>query len=195
MLLEQCDEVVHLLRIQVERCAAFSGFGKARRGARLLHVGHEVEKDEVHVLDLVGSVAHELVGRHSRWDVAADAQAALVGFVDDDGNEFRLDRAVDLDLHIAEIGVVVNPLASLFRRGGKDFDRALIGAGTVDESGEYQARANLLAAVDVLAQGGQIVDRVAKIANRGYSGSDVEERVVGEEMRVHVPQAGQQHLA
>jgi len=31
-----------------------------------------------------------------------------MGFVNDDGNKFRLDGAIDFDLHITEVGVVVH---------------------------------------------------------------------------------------
>ena len=77
--------------------------------------------------------------------MSADPQAALVCLLDNDWHKFGLHRAVDLDLHIAEIGVVVDPLARLFGSRCQHLDRALIWAGTVDESGKHHARPNLLA--------------------------------------------------
>ena len=130
---QQGDELVHLRRIEVEARGALARLDEARGSARLFHVGPEIEEDEVHVLNFVGAVAHELGGGHAGWDVSADAQAALVRFIDDDWHKLRLYRAVDLDLHIAEVGVVIDAGAGFFGRGGQDFDGAFVRAGAIDE--------------------------------------------------------------
>ena len=152
VLFQQSDELVHLRRVQVDAGGALARLDEARGRARLGDVGHEVEEDEIHVLDFVGAVAHELFGCHARGHVAADAQSALVRLVDDDGHKFRLHRAVNLDLHVAEVGVVIDALPRFFRGRGEHFDGPLEGAGAVDQSGEYDARADLLALLDVLAK-------------------------------------------
>jgi hypothetical protein len=100
MLFEEGNKVVDLLRIQIEITAPIAWLDEARWCTRLLHIRHEVQEDEIHVLDFVSAAAHELFRDHPRRHVAAYAQTALVSFVGDDGHEFRLHRAVDFDLDV-----------------------------------------------------------------------------------------------
>jgi hypothetical protein len=73
MLLQQRDEIIHWLRVQVQTGSALARLDEARRRARLFRVRHEVEEDEIHVLDLVSAVANKLIGDHAGWDVPAQA--------------------------------------------------------------------------------------------------------------------------
>src|SRR5208283_3572503 len=116
-------------------------------------------------------------------------------FFDNDGHKFRFHRAVNLDLHVAELGVLIDPLAGLFRRSGENFHRAFVRTGSIDEASYDNAWAYLLALLDVLLEFGQIVNRVCEIAPCGDARGDVEYRKVGEEVLVHVPKTGKQHLS
>src|SRR5216684_3435463 len=119
----------------------------------------------------------------------------LVCLRDNHGHQLRLDRAVDLDLHVAEAGVVVNALASLLGRGGQYLDRPLKWSGAINESRGDDAWANLRSLRNVGPQRREQVDGIPQITRRGHTGGDVEVGVQGKQVGVHVPQAGQEHFA
>ena len=84
---------------------------------RVLHVRHEVEEQEVDVLDLVVALAHRLLRPScplGMWPLTR--MPVLVCVLGDDGHQLRIERAVDLDLHVAELGVVVDRSARLLPR-------------------------------------------------------------------------------
>jgi len=113
VLLQQRDELVHLRRVEVNACGALSRLGEAGGCARFGDIGHEVQEDEVHVLNFVGAVTHELLGNHAGRHVPADAQP--------------------------ELGLIIDALARLHRRGRQHLHRSFVRAGTVDEFREHSA--------------------------------------------------------
>ena len=104
---------------------------------RVLHgVAPEIQEEKVDVLDLIRSGAHELLGRHSVRHVTTDAQPALVRLGDDDGHERGVERAIHLDLDVAQIRVPIDPRACAIGIGHEDLRRAGEWAGTIHESRE-----------------------------------------------------------
>ena len=128
------------------------------------------------MLNFVDAVTHKLLGNHAGRHVPADAQPELVGFVDDHGNEFGFDRAVDLDLHVPELGVIIDTLARLLWRGRQHLHRSFVGAGTVDESRQHNARADLFALFDMLLEFPEVLNRVGQIARCRDARGDIENR-------------------
>ena len=124
--------------------------------------------------------------------MSADAHAILVGFVDDGGNELGLDGAVDFDLHVAEVLVVVDGGAGFGFGGDENFGWSVEGAGAVDDSGEDDAGADFFSVGDALAAGEERVGVVGQIADGGDSGGEVEQAVVIADVGVHVPEAGEE---
>ena len=118
-----------------------------------------------------------------------------MGFVDDGGDERGLDRAVDLDLHVAEALVIVDGGAGFGFGGDQNFGRAVIRRRAVDDSGEHDAGADFFSVVDALAAGEQRVGIVGQIADGGDSGGEIEQAVVIADVGVHVPEAGEQGFA
>ncbi len=70
------------------------------------------------MLDFVEAKFHALRCNHVGGDVAADAQAVFVRFVNNYGNEFGLDRAVHFDLDVAELDVIVDGRSGFSLGGG-----------------------------------------------------------------------------
>jgi len=68
--------------------------------------------------------------------VTADTQSTLVRLLNDDGHEFRFHGAVDLDLHIAEVSVIIDALPGFLGSRCENLDRAFEWPGAVDESGQ-----------------------------------------------------------
>ena len=111
------------------------------------------------------------------------------------GNEFGLQRAVDLDLHVAEIGVLVD--ARLGRRVCVDEDsgRCLERTRPVDETCLPESRPDGIARVPLRLHARETLDVVADVTARGHAARDVEQAVGRLHVHVHVEEAGQQRLA
>ncbi len=106
--------------------AALGGFGEARDGVGVLDFGKEIQDEKIDVLNFVVAELDTLRGSHFGGDVSADAEAVLVGFVDDGGHELGRDRAVDFDLHVAEALVVVDGGAGFGFGGDENFGWTLV---------------------------------------------------------------------
>jgi len=158
MLFQKGDELLHLRGVQIKGSRPLARFGETGRRARFLDVGHEVQHDEIHMLDLVRTIPHKLFGNHSRRHVPADPQPAFVGFFRDHGNKLRLDRAVDFDLHIPKVGIMVHPIPSLVRSSRQNLHGPLKRTGAIDKSGEDESRPELFALLNMLPQLAQFVD-------------------------------------
>ena len=195
VVLQKLDEGLDLGRGEVEAGCDFSGLGETGDGVGVFDFGEEVQDEKVDVLDLVIAEPDTLVGGHFGGNVSADAKAVLVGFVDDGGDEGRLDGAVDFDLHVAETFVVVDGGSGFGFGGDENFGGTLVGPGAVDDAGEDDASADLLALGNALAAGEERVGVIGEIADGGDSGGEVEEAVVIADVGVHVPEAGEEGFA
>jgi len=117
VLFQKGHEVVDLLRIQIEIATSLPRLDETCRCTCFLHIWHEVEEDEIHMLYFVGPIADELFRDHSGRHVAAHAQPALVSLLGDEGHQFGLHRAVDFYLYVAEVGIPIDLLTGLLRCG------------------------------------------------------------------------------
>src|SRR5215469_13746927 len=106
--------------------------------------------------------------------MSADAEATLVRFCNDYRHQLGLHRAVNLNLHITEVGIAIYPLARFFRRRRKNLNRPFVWTRSVDKSRQHDARPYLLASLDVLFELAQLLDGIGKIASSCDSSSDVE---------------------
>src|SRR5271154_5001445 len=88
-----------------------------------------------------------------------------------------------------------DPLSGFFGCGCENLDWSFKRTWTIDEAGEDNTRTNLGSSGDLVTKFRQIVDRVPKIAYRRHPSGNVEERGHFSQMCVHIPQAGQDHLA
>src|SRR4030095_374066 len=102
-----------------------------------------------------------------RRDVTADAQTALVRFFNDYRHQLGLHGAVDLDLHVAEVGVVIDALPGFFGSGCENFYWTFKRSGTVNESRRHDTRADLRPSIDLLPEFCQLFDGIREIAKRG----------------------------
>ena len=144
------------------------------------------------MLDLVGAALDELLRSHEGRYVAADAQAFLVRELRNHREQFRLDRAVDLDTVIAVLRVVVDRRAG-FRFGvDEHLGRTGVRTAAVHEAPHGNARADLGAAVEIALHLLQRVVVVGEIAHGGDAGGQVQQAVIRRDVHVHVPQARQQ---
>ncbi len=69
---------------------------------------HLRREDEVNVLNFVRAVFDELGGDHAVGNVATDAESAGVGEFADRGDEVGIERTVELDLNVTQIGVTLD---------------------------------------------------------------------------------------
>src|SRR5208282_5059600 len=195
VILQQLDEGLDLGRSEVEAGSSFSGFDQSGDGVCVFDLGKEIQDEKIHVLNFVEAEIDALRGDHFGGNVSADAEAVFVGFVDDRGHEFGLDRAVDFDLHVAEAFVVVYGGASFGFGRDQDFGGSVVGVGAVDDSGQDDAGADFFSVDDALAAGEERVGVVGEVAYGGDSGGQIEEAVVIADVGVHVPEAGEQGFA
>jgi hypothetical protein len=166
VILKQLDEGLHLGRAEVETGAAFCGFDEASNGVGVFDVGKEIQNQEVDVLDFVVSEFDTLRGGHFGGDVPADAKSVFVSFVNDRGHQLGLNRAVDFDLYESKPFVVIDRGASFGFSGHEDFGWTLERAATVHDSGQDDARSQLLAFLNTLAAGQQQIGVIPKVADR-----------------------------
>ena len=164
--------------------------------ARLLDFRiEEIELDEVEMLDFVGAAFDELLRRHERRHVSADAKAARVRAIGDDRHELGLDRRVDLDLHVAVVGVPVDVLDRFVGRVDAHLGRPGELAGAVDDAGLQHARTDLGAGVETRDALQEPVGVVRHVARAGDAVGEIEHAVVVAEVLVVVPQARHQEAA
>ncbi len=142
------------------------------------------------MLDLVVAGANGLLRAHTGGDVAAHAQAALVGELGDERHELRLDRAVDLGLLEAERDDPVQHLAEVVLTVDDQLRGAGVGAGAVDDGGEHEPRPDRRIALPLLLQLDDRVDVVTEVARARHAVGDVEQPLILAHMLVHVPEAG-----
>ena len=116
-LLQEPHERAHLGGGQIQLTRAPRRLEEARRRPRVLHLGHEVEQEHVDVLDLVVPLLHRLLRNHERRDVSRDSQAPPVRLGRHHRNQLRLDRAVQLDLDEAVVGIPIHPAQRFLGRG------------------------------------------------------------------------------
>src|SRR2546426_495100 len=96
--LQEIDEAAYRGGLQIQVRSTLCDGGEARWRTRVLYVGHEVQKEEIHVLDLVVPLADRVFRGHECGDVSAHAEAAFVRIAGDEGHQLRPHRAIDLDL-------------------------------------------------------------------------------------------------
>ena len=65
MLFQKLNESLHLFGFEIDLRAVGGNFSKARRRARVFYLRHEIQKDEIHVLDFIHAVPHKLLGIHA----------------------------------------------------------------------------------------------------------------------------------
>ncbi len=117
-----------------------------------------------------------------------------MGALDDRRHQLGVERAVELDLHVAHRGIAVHPVQRFLLGAHQYFGGAGIGAGAVHEAGHEDARSHGVAALPSPPQILELVDVVGHVAHGGDAGRHVEQAVVLAEVGVHVPQAGEEGL-
>ena len=192
---KQLDELAHCRRSQIQVPGAPGWLGEARGGARIFHVGHEVEHQEVGVLNLVVSEDYRLAGGQTCRDVPGYPQALLVRRLGEGSDQLRLERAVELDLHHSQGGVLVDPLAPRLFVRHQHLGGSLVRPRPVHEAGHDDAGADLGPFLDALLARQELVDVVGQVADRGHARGEVQQPVVGADVRVHVPEAWDQRLS
>jgi hypothetical protein len=76
-------------RAEVEIRAAFCGFDEASNGIVVFDFGHEIQNQEIDLLDFVVSEFDTLRDGHFGRDVSAHAKSVFVSFVNDRGHLAR----------------------------------------------------------------------------------------------------------
>jgi hypothetical protein len=115
--------------------------------------------------------------------------------LDDGGHQLGIERAVELDLDVAELGVVVHGRERLLLGVHQDLGGAGVGAGAVHEAGHEHPRPHGLTGVPLALEIEELVGIVGEVAHGGHAGREVQEPVIFPEVGVHVPQAGEDRLA
>src|SRR6202162_1190982 len=106
MVEQKFDEIIHRFGLQVELRSVGADRSEAFWRAGVLDLRREkVQEDEVDMLDFIGTLIDELRGDHAVGNVAADAQSSRMSEFDNAGHQFRLERTVELDLDVAQIGI------------------------------------------------------------------------------------------
>ena len=147
------------------------------------------------MLDLVVAEFHGLASRQPRRDVSRDAQAVPVRMLGEGRHQLGLQRAVQLDLHHSQRGVLVDPFAPGLFIVHQHLGRSLVWAGPIHEARHDDARADLGAFVDALLAGEQLVDIIGQVSHGRHARGEVEQAVVLGDVRVHVPEAWDERLS
>ena len=193
---EQRDEVLDRLGVQVEVLRALADQVEAHDRARVgVRVGDEVQHELVDVLQLVVALARDALGARERGDVPADTQPARMRVGRDRPGPLRLDRVVELDLPVSALGVPVDGVLGL--RDARDHEAAARGEGALalDVAGRLDVRTDRAARRDIGAEPREIVVVVAHVARAGDAARDLQRRVPGVLVRVHVEKAGKQRAS
>jgi hypothetical protein len=119
MLLQQRDEIVYLLRLQIEFRRIGADCSKAFRSPSVFHLRRQkIEEDEIDVLHLVGAIFHKLAGDHTVGNMTAHAPTARMRSLHNGGNQFRLKRAIDLNLEVSKVSVAIHSCLSFLHGVG-----------------------------------------------------------------------------
>src|SRR6516164_9042092 len=89
---------------------------------------------------------------------------------------------------------MIDALPRFFRSRRKDLHRSFKRPGAVDESGEHNARTDLLLRFNVLFELSKFINRITQVPGRGDTCRDIEKCSIWSEVLVHVPQAGKQRF-
>src|SRR5579862_5842386 len=174
MVEQKLDEIIYRLRLQVELGCVRSDRSEALRRACIFHLRREeIQEDEVDVLNFVGAVFDELRRGDAVWNMAADAQSTSVRYLDDAGHEFRLERTVNLDLHISQIRVTVDRSFGLGLSVGIKSGRSLELAVAVDEASLPDPRTDRRSVLPLILQMLEFTDVVSHVTDSGHAAGDV----------------------
>jgi hypothetical protein len=195
-LLEQRDEVLHRLRVEVERAGLLGDQVEPSERSRVgLRFGQKVEQELVDVRDLIVAGAHRLGGQHEGRDVTGDAQAKAVGVFGDRRDPLGLDRIVELDLTAAVRGIPVHRaprfLDVLHHESASRGELTL----PFDVSAHLDTRPYVAQAVDSRSEREQGGIVIAFVTSRGDAARDMQERAPRGRVVVHVEESGKQRLA
>ena len=146
------------------------------------------------MLDFVIAEFDTLRSGHLGRNMSADAQSVFVRLVDDRRHQSGLYRAVNLDLDVAQAHVVIYSGARFLFRGDQHLGGSLVRPAAINDSGQNDARADLLAFLNALAAGQQQVGIVTQVAHRRDAGGKIQQTIVLSNVGVHVPETGQQGL-
>ncbi len=125
-----------------------------------------------------------------------DAQAPRAGSLGRHRHQFRLQGAVQFDLDVAPIGIVVHVLDNFFRRAGEHFRGPCHRPGAVDETSHGDTRSDKLTAVETLSPGQQFVRVASKVPNACDPTAKVKESgPILPQVDVHIPEAREEALA
>src|ERR1700678_412553 len=126
-------------------------------------------RDELEMVDLIHPCVDAFEGVHRRRNVASDRHAEAVCFYTDGFDDVGFEQGVELDLFEAGGVVSVDYCGGFFGLVNADCTKCG-GSGSVDESGEEQARAKGVLGVDCLPDCGEELKLAAAVASGGDSG-------------------------
>jgi hypothetical protein len=195
VLLQKADEVLDPLRCGIDLGGVRGDFGESQTTACVFNgIEHEIQENEIHVLDFVRAIFDELLCRHERRDVPAHAHAMVMSHLGYLGDKLGLDGAVDFHLHVAKLGVAVDVVFGFLFGICENLGGSLIGTAAIYEPGFQHPGSDLRTIVEAALHGVQFVDVVSHIAHAGDAGSHVHQPIVGLQVNMHVPEARHEGL-
>ncbi len=117
-----------------------------------------------------------------------------MGCLHDDWNEFGLQGAINLDLNVAKIGILVDGCLGLLRRIRVQTRRRLEGSTPINETRFPDARTYRSSVIPLELEMVQLLGVVSHIANAGYSARNIQQAIHRLDVSMHIKEAGQQSL-
>ena len=124
----------------------------------------------------------------------AYAQSPRMRTISDNRNQLRFNRGINLNLHVAVIGIPIDVLNRLVRGVHPHFGRARKFSGAVDNPCFQNARAELGAIIETRDPLEKSIGVICHIARAGHAIGEIERAIVVTEMLVIVPQPRHQEL-
>jgi hypothetical protein len=183
---QQVDEGLDFGAVEIQLSALAAVGRETDLLARIALVTHEeIQEHHVDVLDFVVATAHGLFGGHEGRHMAAEAHAVFVGTLGDGRHPARIDRAVKLDLHVAESCEIVD----LGERFLDAADRVAVGVGPdlVNHRAAPGARPDDLAGIKLFDLLHQALVHASEVPYAGYAAGDVQHAVIEAVVAVHIP--------
>src|SRR5271167_1395108 len=168
---QEFHEILKRLGIQIQRMRVLRDERETLQRARVgIRFDVEIQQYLVDVLNLIVAALHRILSLHEGRDMAAHAQAALMGIGRGLRHPLRLEGVVDLDLRITPLRVEIDGALGALETLDENPAACVKWALALDESGSNHVRTDRLVTIQAanrLPENRVVIPHVAHGGNTG----------------------------